>query len=341
MHRLTSRKIHAILIIIAVLLLVIASTFVINPLQHSQAKILHTTTPASGCGKRPPITPGNSANETIVSGGLKRMYRLHVPLDYRAFVKYTLVLNFHGHGSNALKQERLTGMSRLADQDTFLVAYPQGTIGPDGRTGWNTGPWNYPHVDDIGFTNDLITQVEATFCVNPQSIYATGFSNGGGFTNVLACKLASRIAAFAIVSGGMHPVSGGCQVAQPVPLLEIHGTADRTVPYNGNPANDSEPPLQQWLKGWARRDGCAPTPSIFLRQQRVLGERWSACKGNVTITHYRITGGVHTWPRITRAKPNADGNVLDATKVVWQFFKNVQAPLAGAQIEARKGSKDV
>src|SRR5437879_2739670 len=105
MHRHISRKIHILLIITAVLLLVIASTFVINPVPHSQAKIRHTTTPASGCGKRPPITPGNSANETIVSGGLKRKYRLHVPLDYHTFVKHTLVLNFHGHGSNALTQE--------------------------------------------------------------------------------------------------------------------------------------------------------------------------------------------------------------------------------------------
>jgi polyhydroxybutyrate depolymerase len=251
---------------------------------------------------------------------MPRHYRLHVPKDYSDTSEQALILNFHGHGSTASMQERITGMSRLADNQDFIVAYPQGTIGPDGHTGWNTGPQNYPHVNDVQFTSDLLDHLQATLCIDPLQIYATGFSNGGSMTNVLACKLAGRIRAFAIVSGGIHPVAGGCQPARPVSLLEIHGTRDHVVPYGGNPSNDEEPAIQQWLADWAKRDNCAPHPTTFFVRTGVQGEQWTACKNQATIIHYRIQGGTHVWPP-GNALHRKRHEPLNATAVIWQFFQ--------------------
>ncbi|QBD78181.1 ferulic acid esterase [Ktedonosporobacter rubrisoli] len=245
---------------------------------------------------------------------------MHIPGGYHNREAYPLVLNFHGHGSNASVQERMTGMSRLADQRNFVVVYPQGSVGLDMRTGWNTGPWNYPHVDDVLFTSDLINRLQETLCINPQRIYAVGFSNGGGLTNILACKLAGRIAGFAIVSGGMHPVTGGCRPSRPVSLLEFHGTGDHVVPYTGNRANDDEPPIAAWLAGWVSRDGCTGKPTILALEKRVMREQWSPCRGDTHIILYRISNGQHTWPR-RGAVPDADGHVLDVTPIIWNFFQ--------------------
>jgi len=35
-----------------------------------------------------------------------------------------------------------------------------------------------------------LTTLQRQMCVDPQRIYATGYSNGGGMANLLACKLA-------------------------------------------------------------------------------------------------------------------------------------------------------
>ncbi|MBO0779076.1 MAG: hypothetical protein J2P37_09655, partial [Ktedonobacteraceae bacterium] len=142
---------------------------------------------------------------------------------------------------------------------------------------------------------------------------------GGGMTNVLACKLSTRIAAFAVVSGGMHPVAGGCHPARPVPLLEFHGTADRVVPYAGNPYNDDEPPIAQWLAGWAKLDGCRKGPEPFFQHNAMLGERWSACQGDATVIHYRMSGGQHQWPVYNFAQPGHPP--LSMTALIWQFFQ--------------------
>jgi polyhydroxybutyrate depolymerase len=202
-------------------------------------------------------------------------------------------------------------MSRLADQDNFVVVYPQGTIGADGHTGWNTGPRNYPHVNDVTFVADLLNRIESMVCINSKQVYASGFSNGGGFTNVLACEMSNRFAAFAIVSGGMHPVTGGCRPTRAVPLLEIYGTADHVVPYTGNPRNDDEPSVSQWLTGWARLDSCSGTPTTTLRQHGILEKIWHTCKSNSEIVSYQIAGGRHDWP--TKG--------LDASTIIWDFFR--------------------
>jgi polyhydroxybutyrate depolymerase len=274
----------------------------------------------SGCGKRPFITPGTSINQSFDAGGIDRLYRLHIPRDYQNNVAQPLVLNFHGHNSNAYKQEQMTGMSYLADHSDFVVAYPQGTIGLDHHTGWNTGPWNYPHVNDVSFTSDLITHLQSSLCINTDRIYAMGFSNGGGLTNDLACKLSERIAAFAIVSGGMHPVPDGCHPSRPVSLMEIHGTGDLIVPYQGNVFNDDEPSITAWMDNWSNRDHCTSKPTVFLHQANLIGEQWTRCQDNATVIHYRVKHEGHMWPVInfSRAKHEPP---LHTSVLIWQFFQ--------------------
>src|SRR5437868_3926461 len=214
------------------------------------------TTPirSAGCGKPAPTPPGSSVIETVLSGGLTRTYLLHVPSGYQANSSEAVILNFHGHSSNAIRQERRSGMSLLADQQGFIAVYPQGVVGPDGRTGWATGLRGRPQVNDVLFVSDLLNHLQSILCIDPLRIYATGFSNGGGMTNVLTCTLAGRLAAFAPVSGSYPPYPGGCHPVRPVPLLEFHGTADRIVPYNGS-AGKQYPPILEWLEGCETRDG--------------------------------------------------------------------------------------
>jgi polyhydroxybutyrate depolymerase len=251
----------------------------------------------------------------MLSDGQQRTYRVHLPMGYQVGREYPLVMSFHGHGNNAEVLEQSTGFSQLADQQGFIVVYPQGIVGPDHLTGWATGPAHDPQVDDVLFVSELLTTLETFLCIDQQRLYATGFSNGGAMTNLLACKLSNNFAAFAPVAGAHTPVKGGCSPQRPVPILAIHGTADPIVPYTGDPSQ-TYPPVTTWLEDWARLNHCQPDPQIFYRHQNVLGEQWVGCQGTGALVHYRIDQGGHEWPR-----ENSQGGI-NATQVIWDFFQN-------------------
>jgi len=269
------------------------------------------------------------------SGGRTRDYWLHIPRGYRRAHAYPLALVFHGHANTAPHIERATGFSALADHSGFLAVYPQGVVGPDGYTGWASGGPNKPAVDDVLFVSDLLTQVQAQVCVDPDRIFAAGFSNGGGLTSVLACELAGRIAAFASVSGSYFAPQGGCHPGRPVAVLEFHGTADRIVPYDGRP-RIGEQGAWQWATAWAVRDGCAASPTQTTSAHAIRFE-WTDCQGQAVVIHYRLAGGVHTWPGALAMpqgfgphRPASDAAV-NATDLIWHFF--AAHPLA---VDARR-----
>jgi poly(3-hydroxybutyrate) depolymerase len=58
----------------------------------------------------------------------------------------------------------------------------------------------------VAFTMEMLDHFEERYCIDSSRVYAAGKSNGGGFTNLLACDAAAskRIAAFAPVSGAYY-----------------------------------------------------------------------------------------------------------------------------------------
>ncbi len=296
----------------------------LTPAKAGNALIMLPTT-STGCGSPTPVAPGTSSNQAIVSGDITRSYVLHIPRSYLNTTAHALILNFHGHGSSASQQEYRTGFSTLADTYDVIVAYPQGAVGPDHHTGWDTGPRRNPGTDDVLFVSDLLRHLQSTWCINPHRIYAVGFSNGGGMTNVLACKLAGRIAAFASVAGAYPTVPGGCHPDRPVPLIELHGTADSVVPYGGSLLK-GYPPVIFWLMQWAQRDGCAADPVVFFREDNVIGEKWTGCRDHVAIVHYQIGGMGHAWPHQIVIRSRDHVTSLNPTNLIWTFLQKNPLP---------------
>jgi polyhydroxybutyrate depolymerase len=121
--------------------------------------------------------PGGTVDRQITSDGVVRHYLLHVPAIHNAGTPTPLIFNFHGYGSNSSQEENLTGMSAKADQAGFIVVYPDGLY-----KGWSDGP-GPDGLRDLEFVRDLIGSLESQHNIDPQRIYATGISNGGGMTN--------------------------------------------------------------------------------------------------------------------------------------------------------------
>ena len=261
-------------------------------------------------------------NETMIHDGLTRSYTLYVPASYTPGTPAPIVLNFHGYTSTAFEQFYYGDFRAIADTAGFLIVVPMGTLDATGTTYWNSG-WGGT-VDDIGFTSALIDEVAATYSVNLDRVYSTGMSNGGFMSYTLACSLSNRIAAIASVTGTMNEGQNQtCNAQHPTPVLEIHGTADATVPYNGNLFMEAIPNV---LSYWVNFNNCNTTPVVTDVPNTNLTDGctavhyvYSGGTNGVDVEHYKIIDGGHTWPGslFTVGVTNYDFN---ASKKIWEFF---------------------
>ena len=262
---------------------------------------------------RPTAVQTGSFEGQITSSGVSRHYILHVPTSYKAEAPIPLILNFHGYGSNSGQEEALSGTSAKADKEGFLVVYPDGL-----NAAWHTGPGTDGQQDQK-FVQDLITYLESQYDIDAKRIYATGISNGGGMTNRLGCSMADVIAAIAPDSGAYN-FWQDCHPARPMPVLALHGLNDNVVPYDGGTSLAMEPPIQDWAKAWAMRDGCSLTPAKTTPVDTVTVQSWSSCQGDSEVILYTLANHGHSWPGSPVMPKAITSQAVNATDVMWQFF---------------------
>lgn len=274
-------------------------------------------------------------NDSIYHGGMYRTYILYVPASYSAGTAVPLILNFHGYTSNAVEQLFYGDFRPIADTAGFLVVHPQGTLDANNEPYWNSD-WGGA-VDDIGFTAALIDSLSAEYSINQSRVYSTGMSNGGFMSYTLACSLSERIAAIASVTGTMNFGQNlSCSPEHPMPVMEIHGTADPVVPYNGSGTMSS---VVNTMAYWVNTNVCDLTPIQTEVPNTNLADGCTAThfvyeNGNngVEVELFRINLGSHTWPGapIAVGVTNYD---IDASKEIWRFFSQYDLNGAIAGIE--------
>jgi len=260
---------------------------------------------------------------TIAHDGLQREYILYVPASYTGSNAVPLVFNFHGYTSNATEQMWYGDFRSIADTANFIIVHPNGMLDATGTTHFNVG-WGGSTIDDVGFTSALLDSISAEYNINAERVYSTGMSNGGFMSYQLACQLSDKIAAIASVTGSMSPATyNACNPQHPTPVLEIHGTADGTVAYNGS--NFSKPIIEV-LDYWINFNNSNTTPSVInipdintSDGSTVENLIYYGGDNDVTVEHFKITGGGHTWSgsAFGGAGTNYD---IDASVEVWKFF---------------------
>jgi polyhydroxybutyrate depolymerase len=259
---------------------------------------------------------------TITHDGLEREYVLYVPESYTGQDSVPLLFNFHGMGGTAYEQMEWGDFRSIADSAAFLIAHPQGT-GNNGMTFWNIGQ-DTTAVDDIGFTEAMIDSISAEYNINLDRVYATGKSMGGFFSIHLAGQLSEKIAAIASVSGTMtQDMYNNMSPVHPTPFLQIHGTDDLLVPYNGNPIYLS---VADVLDYWIEYNNCNTTPVVTPLPDIDPGdgstvEHWVYDEGDneVNVEHFKVLGGGHSWPGSDDPYPGTNFDI-DASEEIWNFF---------------------
>lgn len=224
--------------------------------------------PASAKG-----TPGDH-NGSVNVGGFFRSYVVHIPPAYHTGVPLPVVFVFHGAGGSGRQILHRTGWDKKADASGFLVVAPDAallnqSIDPSdtNRAVWQETPENASPkvglsgdlterstVDDIQFIGSLLDDLPRRYSVDTKRIYATGFSNGAGFTWRLASLFSTRFAACAPVCG----LFGGMPSRPPriLPILFIAGLDDDVFPFRGGYIDQygekiGRPPVLGTVAAWA------------------------------------------------------------------------------------------
>jgi polyhydroxybutyrate depolymerase len=263
--------------------------------------------------------------DSIFSGGIYRSYQIYVPSIYTGTTPRPLILNLHGYTSNANSQQLYSNFMPIADTANFLMVYPNGTFS-SGQRYWNAGLYS-AGVDDIGFLSDLIDSLDLTYNINLNRVYSTGMSNGGFMSHTLACELSHRITAIASVTGSIFTTQYGvnCHPTRPVPVMQISGTADGTVPYAGN-TSQAMMPIDSVVKYWVVKNNCNPVATFSNvpntnTSDGCTAEHYQYNNGTSgsTVELFKIIGGGHTWPGFPFGGVGTNLDI-NASKEIWRFF---------------------
>ncbi|MDA8886868.1 dienelactone hydrolase family protein [Bacteroidia bacterium] len=195
----------------------------------------------------PAVNTGLST-QTLYHDSKTREYVIFVPESYDGASAVPLILNFHGFSGQASDYMKYADMRALAESETFILVYPQGSD-MDGSSHWNPslpGGDNKSDADDLGFTEALINEISSNYSIDAKRVYACGYSNGGMMAYGLANYKSNLIAAVGCVSGVMLDLNG--TTSHPMPVIHLHGTSDGVIPYTGGQYyNAAESVIDHWI----------------------------------------------------------------------------------------------
>lgn len=270
--------------------------------------------------------PVGPSSHSVQAGGLTRTFRMYRPAGISG--ASPLVVMLHGGYGDGAQAERAYNWDAQADTGRFVVAYPDGM-----DRAWNAGtccgiPKNR-NIDDVGFITAMVGAIEAQIPIDPARVYVTGMSNGA----MMALRLACQTDLFAAIAPVAGTLLTDCSHAVPTSVLQIHGTADDRVPFDGGPGkartvtgapNVDGPSVPAVNATWRGIDACgAPAMSTT----GAVTTQTADCPGGRTVELISVAGAGHQWPggvpsplaqRLGDLPPPS--TAVNATDTIWQFF---------------------
>lgn len=260
---------------------------------------------------------------TMNHEGLEREYILYKPKNFSE--NGPLVMMLHGYSSNNNNLLSYSKMNAIADQNGFMICYPQGAITYlTNQSHWNAN-LQMSDINDIDFLSDLVIEIQKQYKVSKENVFVAGMSNGGFMSYTLGCERSDIFKAVASVTGTMSGYDWeNCSPEYKIPVMQISGTIDRTVPWDGTMNTafgwGGAPHILEVMEFWSDLNACTKDelinfPDIDKSDNSTVSlTKKKGGSYNNEVWFYKIEGGGHDWPG---AWGNKD---IDASEEIWKFF---------------------
>jgi len=258
----------------------------------------------------------NTQKCNLTHNNIIREYYIYIPSSYTPSSNASLMFVLHGYGSSATNIMFYSSFQNLAEEDSYIIVYPQGSL-LNGVTHWNVGGWTIGSTaNDVDFIETIIELVDNEYFINNERIYSTGMSNGGYMSYHLACNT-NLFAAVASVTGSMTPETyNNCSPTNATSILQIHGLQDFTVPYTGAPWSKTIPEVMEY---WSEYNNCNEDPLSSITDlsdgSYIYFDSYQNCSNEVGVDLILHSTMGHTWP-------STNNHSMSATAEVWGFFKD-------------------
>ena len=226
---------------------------------------------------------------------------VYVPNNYTAAQEWPLVFLLHGFRATGFLQDSYLGFSKRVNERGFILVVPDGTENPMGQQFWNgtdyccdffgDGP------DDAGYLLNLIDEAKGRFNIHAGKVYMTGHSNGGFMSHRMACDHADVITGIMSLAGATFIDPDRCQNSEPVAMLQVHGTDDSTILYEGE---SRYPGAEETTQRWRELNACASAKDMediaiegMLTGNETEVVSSNSCNNNMTTELWTIKGGSH------------------------------------------------
>lgn len=259
-----------------------------------------------------------------------RAYKVYVPSGYTGQA-LPLVVMLHGCTQNPDDFAAGTRMNELAEEQTFLVAYPGQPQSANMQKCWNWFNAADQQRDrgEPSIIAGIALAVAEEFSADRSRVYAAGLSAGGaaaaimadtypdvfaavGVHSGIACGAARDIpSAFAAMNGGGVPKAR--KAGAGVPTIVFHGDADRTVSHvNGDQVIAQAAPTEALMR--AVTQGRSERGMSFTRTVQ------TSASGRDMLEQWTLHGAGHAWSGGSTSGSYTDPRGPDASREMTRFF---------------------
>ncbi len=185
---------------------------------------------------------------------------LYLPSTYDPAEPLPLVVALHGFTSSGADVEAYFDFVDQIESRRFLYTIPDGHTNFLGQRFWNATDaccdlFN-SNVDDSAYLRGLVDLIRSQYAVDDFSIHFVGHSNGGFMSHRMAIDHSDQVASIASLAGANFYDAGAYMPEETVHTLQVHGTADGTIFYNGGEiAGVPYPGAMQTQSNWAMYNG--------------------------------------------------------------------------------------
>jgi polyhydroxybutyrate depolymerase len=293
---------------------------------------------------------GMTTNYLTVNN-VKRKYLVYRPIGITEINAVVLVLHGGGGlgiGVSDIGAHPLSVFRTIADNEKFLVVYPEGSLDIQGNPGWNdcrSDDYSGSQGDDVSFLKQLNSILISELNISSNKMFLAGTSNGALMTYSYAFQFPETIKAIAVSSGNLpeFPESGLCTNGSnlPLPILMTHGTSDPAMPANGGCVADIGGNCNRGkvisqtatINYWLQRNGLqnvTPTISNFDFNTNDAGNvEKRVYNGSKPLVYFVLNNAGHAVPSktvFTNSTPASgiQNRDIEFAEEAWSFFKGLK-----------------